>query len=84
MSKQTEGIKSHLYCNGFLGAIDKLFEDKDGVHIRVITDYEGHKRLQSLMAKIFYDLVEMDVERSDMDFFRATHHYCKKPQENNE
>lgn len=61
MSKQTEGIKSHSYCNGFLGAIDKLYEDRDGVHIRVITDYEGHKRLQSLMAKIFYDLYYKEI-----------------------
>lgn len=84
MSKHTETIKSHLYCHGYLGVIDKLFEDKDGVHIRVITDWEGHKRLQTLMEKIGFMQVDLEAEPSDMDFFRATHHYCKEPQETNE
>ena len=37
MSKQTEGIKSHSYCNGFLGAIDKFYR---GMAFRTYSQYD--------------------------------------------
>jgi hypothetical protein len=61
-----------------MGVVDKLFEDKDGVHLRVITDWDGHTRLKTLMGKIGYEQVDLEAEPSDMDFFRATHHYHKE------